>query len=65
MPEPTPPAKDDTMETQPEPQLIRITNHGKMNTWVAFALGSLEVRLTHLRHCSVLDYTYTLSEERR
>ncbi|KAJ7800379.1 hypothetical protein B0H14DRAFT_3490773 [Mycena olivaceomarginata] len=27
----------------PEPQLIRITNHGKITTWVAFALDFLDV----------------------
>jgi hypothetical protein len=48
MPEPAPPAEivQDDMDTQSGPQLIRITNHGKMNTWVAFALDFLEVCLS-------------------
>ncbi len=41
-----PPNNTDQYDTSP--QEIRITNHGKMQTWVAFALEHLQVRILEL-----------------
>lgn len=32
------------MDLYPDPHLVRITTHGKIKTWVQFALDFLDVR---------------------
>jgi hypothetical protein len=44
------------------PQLIRITNHGKITTWVAFALDFLDVSSFVRRESRVTSYLQFFKE---
>ena len=45
-----------TMDFDPDTHPVRITTHGKIKTWVQFALDFLDVRrfLSHCFSCSIL-----------